>query len=47
MHTPGAFADHEVRLEPGSLAARATGAERLERPLAPPSGHRTGSPTGS
>ena len=29
MHTPGAFADHEVRLEPGSLAARATGAERL------------------
>jgi putative glutamine amidotransferase len=29
MHTPGAFADHEVRLEPGSLAARAAGAERL------------------
>lgn len=27
-HTPGAFADHEVRLQPGSLAARATGAER-------------------
>jgi putative glutamine amidotransferase len=27
-HTPGTFADHEVRLEPGSLAARATGAER-------------------
>jgi putative glutamine amidotransferase len=26
-HTPGVFADHEVRLEPGSLAARATGAE--------------------
>jgi putative glutamine amidotransferase len=26
-HTPGAFADHEVRLEPGSLAARAAGAE--------------------
>ena len=28
-HTPGSFADHEVRLEPGSLAARAAGAERL------------------
>ena len=28
LHTPGAFADHEVRLEPGSLAARAAGAER-------------------
>jgi putative glutamine amidotransferase len=27
-HTPGAFADHEVRLEPGSLAARAIGSER-------------------
>ena len=27
-HTPGAFGDHEVRLEPGSLAARAVGAER-------------------
>jgi putative glutamine amidotransferase len=27
-HTPGAFSDHEVRLEPGSLAARAVGAER-------------------
>ncbi|MFN8162188.1 MAG: gamma-glutamyl-gamma-aminobutyrate hydrolase family protein [Solirubrobacterales bacterium] len=27
--TPGSFADHEVRLEPGSLAARAAGAERL------------------
>lgn len=27
-HTPGSFADHEVRLEPGSLAARAVGAER-------------------
>ena len=26
-HTPGTFADHEVRLEPGSLAARAAGAE--------------------
>jgi putative glutamine amidotransferase len=26
---PGRFAEHEVRLEPGSLAARATGAERL------------------
>lgn len=29
LHTPGAFSDHEVRLEPGSLAARAAGAERL------------------
>jgi putative glutamine amidotransferase len=28
LHTPGAFSDHEVRLEPGSLAARAVGAER-------------------
>ena len=28
-HTPGAFGDHEVRLEPDSLAARAAGAERL------------------
>jgi putative glutamine amidotransferase len=27
-HTPGAFGDHEVRLEPDSLAARAVGAER-------------------
>jgi putative glutamine amidotransferase len=28
-HTPGAFGDHEVRLEPGSLAERAAGADRL------------------
>ena len=28
-HTPGSFCDHEVRLEPGSLAARAAGAEFL------------------
>jgi putative glutamine amidotransferase len=28
-HTPGAFHDHEVVLEPASLAARAAGAERL------------------
>ena len=27
-HTPGVFADHEVTLEPGSLAARAAGGER-------------------
>ena len=27
-HTPGTFADHEVELEVGSLAARAVGAER-------------------
>jgi putative glutamine amidotransferase len=27
-HTPGSYADHEVRLEPGSLAARAAGSER-------------------
>jgi putative glutamine amidotransferase len=27
-HTPGAFSDHEVRLEPGSLAARTVGDER-------------------
>jgi len=30
LHTPGSFSDHEVRLEPGSLAARAVGAEREE-----------------
>jgi putative glutamine amidotransferase len=29
LHEPGKFADHEVRLEPGSLAARAVGAERV------------------
>jgi putative glutamine amidotransferase len=29
LHTPGRFTDHEVRLEPGSLAARAAGADRL------------------
>jgi putative glutamine amidotransferase len=29
LHTPGQFADHEVRLEPGSLAARSFGTERL------------------
>jgi putative glutamine amidotransferase len=28
-HTPGAFHDHEVALDPGSLAARAAGGERL------------------
>lgn len=28
-HTPGAFGDHDVRLAPGSLAARAAGAERV------------------
>jgi putative glutamine amidotransferase len=28
-HTPGAFSDHDVELEPGSLAARAAGAGRL------------------
>jgi putative glutamine amidotransferase len=27
-HTPGTFGDHDVELEPGSLAARAVGAER-------------------
>jgi putative glutamine amidotransferase len=30
LHTPGRFSDHEVRLEPGSLAAEAAGAERIE-----------------
>jgi putative glutamine amidotransferase len=29
-HTPGAFSDHEVRLEPGSLAARVVGAVRTD-----------------
>ncbi len=29
MHTPGQFSDHDVRLEPGSLAARVIGAERV------------------
>jgi putative glutamine amidotransferase len=28
-HTPGAFGEHEVRLEPGSLAARSAGGERM------------------
>jgi putative glutamine amidotransferase len=28
-HTPGAFRDHEVRLEPDSLAAHAVGTERV------------------
>jgi putative glutamine amidotransferase len=28
LHTPGEFSDHGVRLEPGSLAARAVGTER-------------------
>src|SRR5204863_9050773 len=28
-HTPGEFSDHEVELDPESLAARAAGAERL------------------
>jgi putative glutamine amidotransferase len=28
-HTPGVFSDHFVELEPGSLAARAAGAERV------------------
>ncbi|HEX2742620.1 MAG TPA: gamma-glutamyl-gamma-aminobutyrate hydrolase family protein [Rubrobacter sp.] len=29
-HTPGTYSDHEVRLEPGSLAARAAGEERSQ-----------------
>jgi putative glutamine amidotransferase len=29
-HTPGAFSDHEVRLQEGSLAARAVGDERTQ-----------------
>ena len=29
LHTPGRFSDHDVRLEPGSLAAAAAGTERL------------------
>jgi putative glutamine amidotransferase len=29
MHTPGAFGDHEVRLAPNSLAARAAGGEQV------------------
>jgi putative glutamine amidotransferase len=29
LHTPGEFADHDVVLDPGSLAARAAGGERL------------------
>jgi putative glutamine amidotransferase len=28
-HTPGSFGDHPVRLEPGSLAARAAGADQI------------------
>ena len=30
IHTPGRFSDHDVRLEPGSLAADAAGSERIE-----------------
>ena len=30
MHTPGVFSDHEVELEPGSVAARAVGSERVQ-----------------
>ncbi len=29
LHTPGTFSDHDVRLDPGSLAARAVGSERV------------------
>lgn len=29
LHTPGRFSDHRVRLEPGSLAARAVGGQHL------------------
>ncbi len=29
LHTPGRFCDHDVRLAPGSRAARAVGAERV------------------
>jgi putative glutamine amidotransferase len=29
-HTPGAFTDHRVQLQPGSLAARVVGAETTE-----------------
>ena len=29
LHTPGRFSDHDVRLEPGSLAARVLGRERV------------------
>jgi putative glutamine amidotransferase len=29
LHTPGEFTDHDVRLEPGSLAARAVGSEHI------------------
>jgi putative glutamine amidotransferase len=29
-HTPGTYSDHEVHLEPGSLAARAAGEERSQ-----------------
>ena len=29
LHTPGEYSDHEVGLEPGSLAARAVGSERV------------------
>ena len=29
LHTPGQYSDHEVRLEPGSVAERAVGRERI------------------
>ena len=39
---PGTFGDHEVKLEPGSLAAEAAGAERVGGQVAPPPGGRRG-----
>ena len=41
IHTPGTFSDHDVVLDPGSLAAEAAGAERALGPLPSPSGDRS------
>ena len=39
-HTPGAFGDHEVRLEPGSLAATGGRSRARARQVPPPPGSR-------
>ncbi len=44
LHTPGQFIDHDVVLEPGSLAARAAGGRADLGALAPPPG--AGAPGG-
>ena len=40
LHTPGRFSDHDVRLEPGTLAAEVAGRRSSGGPLPPPPGSR-------